>query len=359
MIRFPVMIAALTSAFLISSCFLKPPSFNEQKWLETVENTDIKDLYAQNFRDGAFTNPWLVQKERSFADFLRWRFTKSPSYSEKAEDNKPKIIPDLMERIEALDPAENFLVWIGHATFLFRIQGEYWLTDPIFTERALIPKRIIPPAIRADDISHLRPLHILLSHNHYDHLDKASLRDLPVHASFHVPKGLGEYVASLVKGPVSEMNWWDEKKMDSGATITCLPAQHWSRRLFQGYNTTLWASYMVSYAGKNIYFGGDSGYFKGYREIGNLFDNIDFALLPITAYEPRWFMHYPHIDTREAIRAFEDLGAEYFIPTQWGTFKLGDNPPGLPPLDLRRNIDEMQLNPERFLILDIGSLHRF
>jgi L-ascorbate metabolism protein UlaG (beta-lactamase superfamily) len=152
------------------------------------------------------------------------------------------------------------------------------------------------------------------------------------------------------------MDWWEEFTIFKTTQITCLPAQHWSRRLFQGYNTTLWASYMVSTPTTTIYFGGDSGYFKGYREIGEKFANIDYALLPITAYDPRWFMHYPHMNTREAIRAFSDLGAGYFIPTQWGTFHLGDNPPGLPPLDLRRDLEEMGEDSDRYLILDIGEI---
>ena len=152
------------------------------------------------------------------------------------------------------------------------------------------------------------------------------------------------------------MNWWEQLSINENVQLTCLPAQHWSLRLFQGYNTTLWASFMIKSPATTIYFGGDSGYFKGYREIGRVFDDIDYALLPITAYDPRWFMHYPHMNTNEAIQAFADLGADFFIPTQWGTFHLGDNPPGLPPLDLKRDIEQMQLNPSRYLILDIGQI---
>ena len=199
-------------------------------------------------------------------------------------------------------------------------------------------------------------LHVIISHNHYDHLDKKTLEYLPENASIYVPKGLGSYVSSFTTGVVREMNWWENLTASNTTQLTCLPAQHWSRRLFQGYNTTLWASYMISTAETTVYFGGDSGYFKGFREIGRVFNNIDYALLPITAYDPRWFMHYPHMDTREAIRAFEDLGADFFIPTQWGTFHLGDNPPGLPPLDLKKDIRQMQLDPGRYLILDIGEI---
>ncbi len=347
----------LTVLVLLSSCFFQPLPFDEKEWVETVENTDAQDLYINNYNDGEFFNPWLAPGERTFSRFLRWRFSQTASYSEEARNNRPENIPYLIERIEALDPSSDFIVWIGHATFLIRIQGEYWLTDPMFSDRALLPKRITPPAIRANELLRLKgKLNVVISHNHYDHLDEKSLVNLPENTSFYVPKGLGTYIASRVSGSVTEMNWWDEIALSDGTKLTCLPAQHWSRRFFQGYNETLWGSYMIEKAGTIIYFGGDSGYFKGYREIGKKFNSIDYALLPITAYEPRWFMHYPHMDTQEAIRAFHDLGAVFFIPTQWGTFHLGDNPPGLPALDMKRDIKEMDLDPAPFLILDIGEI---
>ena len=352
-----VRLTLICSVLLLTSCFFRPQDFDEKKWQETVESTQISALYENNLTGNTFFNPWLKQEEKTFSGFLRWRLSSTPDYSEEAKENTPQIIPDLMERIEALAPETDFITWVGHATFLMRIQGEYWLTDPILTERALLPKRVTPPAIHIDDLGRINgKLHVIISHNHYDHLDKETLEHLPKDTSIYVPTGLGEYVSSFTSGVVIEMNWWEELKISSTTRLTSLPAQHWSRRIFQGYNTTLWASYMISAAKTTVYFGGDSGYFKGYREIGRVFDTIDYALLPITAYDPRWFMHYPHMNTKEAIRAFEDLGAEYFIPTQWGTFHLGDNPPGLPPLDLKRDIEQMKLDPNRFLVLDLGEI---
>ena len=357
MSRFHVNLVVLCSVLLLSSCLFKPLDFDEDKWKETVENTRIEDLYKNNLNGDEFINPWLVQNQRSFSGFLRWRMSTTARYSQEAEDNRPRVVPNLMDRIEALDPDTDFITWIGHATFLMRIHGEYWLTDPILTERALLPKRVTPPAINKKELARLQgKLHVIISHNHYDHLDRETLENLPDNASIYVPIGLGSFVSSFTTGTVLEMNWWMNLTINETTQLTCLPAQHWSRRLFQGYNTTLWASYMISTPETNIYFGGDSGYFKGYREIGRVFKNIDYALLPITAYHPRWFMHYPHMDTREAIRAFEDLDADFFIPTQWGTFHLGDKPPGLPPLDLKKDIQQNQLNPTQYLILDIGEI---
>ncbi len=344
---------------LMSACFFEPPPFDETQWRHTVENTDRRQLYADNYNngDGHFYNPWLAQQNRSFSAFLRWRLSKTGEYSDTAQNHLPAVLPDLIKRISSLPPSTDFLTWIGHNTFLFRINGTYWLTDPMFSDRALLPKRRTPPAVQADELRKLQgPIRVLLSHNHYDHLDAESLENLPEGTASFVPKGLGDYVAAFTGGPVTEMNWWEAVDFGNGVRLTCLPAQHWSRRIFQGYNSTLWASFMVNTPGMTIYFGGDSGYFKGYREIGEIFEDIDYAILPITAYEPRWFMHYAHMDTAEAIRAFQELGAAYFIPSQWGTFHLGDNPPGLPPLQLQDNIDRMQIDASKYLILDIGEI---
>lgn len=347
----------ITLMLLLTSCLLKPLDFDEQRWIETVENTDQKALYGDNFDDSRFFNPWLERKDRSFSRFLRWRFSATPEYSMEAWNNKPRVLTDLMDRIDSLDTDQDFIAWIGHATFLMRLDGEYWLTDPILTDRALLPKRVTPPAIRINDLAPLGgKLNVLISHNHYDHLDRQTLTGLPQDSTVYVPAGLAEYVGSLVKGEVREMNWWEKLTTSGTFELTCLPAQHWSLRLFQGYNTTLWASYMVSTPTRTIYFGGDSGYFKGYREIGEKFSQIDYALLPITAYEPRWFMHYAHMNTREVIQAFIDLDADFFIPSQWGTFHLGDNPPGLPPLELDRDLEKMGHSKERYHILDIGEI---
>jgi L-ascorbate metabolism protein UlaG (beta-lactamase superfamily) len=144
--------------------------------------------------------------------------------------------------------------------------------------------------------------------------------------------------------------------MGNGTSLTSLPAQHWSRRIGQDVNTTLWASYLLMTPAASIYYGGDSGYFVGFQEFGKRYPDIDYALIPLTAYHPRWFMHYAHMNAPEAIQAFEDLGARYFIPTQWGTFQLGDNPPGFPMLDLKRTLERLGHDTTPFLIMDIGQI---
>ena len=341
---------------LLSSCGGDPIHFDEAQWRRNVDNQSIEKLYAPHFKDGKYFNPWMPTEEGRFWEFLKWRLSRKRGYTDEERAFKPTVVPHLVDRIKAL-PDVDFISWVGHGTFLIRIQGQYWLTDPIFSKRAFIPKRVTPPAITADELKELTDrANVIISHNHYDHLDVKSIRSLPEKSRIVVPRGLKEYVASIRRYDVREFDWWESIDLKGDVKLVCLPAQHWSRRIGQGTNSTLWASYMLITPVTKIYFGGDSGYFVGYREIGRRFPNIDYALLPLTAYHPRWFMHYAHMNAQEVVDAFRELGAKYFIPTQWGSFNLGDNPPGYPALDLMRVIQEENLDPSRFMIMDIGQI---
>ena len=344
--------------FIISltSCKGNPVYFNEAQWRRDVEKQSIEKLYAPHFKDGKYFNPWMPMERGGFWEFLKWRLSRNGHYTDQERTFKPTVVSHLSDRIRA-SPDADFISWVGHATFLMRIRGEYWLTDPIFSKRALIPKRVTPPAMNGDELKALTDsVNVIISHNHYDHLDAKSIRSLPEKSRIFVPRGLKEYVASIHNYDVRELDWWESIDLEGDVKLVCLPAQHWSRRIRQGVNSTLWASYMLITPETKIYFGGDSGYFVGYREIGRHFTNIGYALLPITAYHPRWFMHYAHMNAQEAVNAFRDLGAKYFIPTQWGSFKLGDDPPGYAALDLKRVIQEKNLDPSRFIIMDIGQI---
>ena len=351
-----LLFSAVFFAALVSSCISNPPQFDEEKWRRDVESQSVEKLYGPHFNDGKYFNPWMPMERGGFGAFLRWKLTKKASYTDEERTYKPDVIPDLKDRIKAI-PDMDFIAWVGHSTFLMRFGGEYWLTDPIFSARALLPERVTPPAITPEEFKELTgSVNVIISHNHYDHLDAETIRSLPEKSRFFVPLGLKEYVESLHNGVVRELDWWESITLQNGTKLVCLPAQHWSRRIGQGVNTTLWASYLLITSGTTIYFGADSGYFKGYREIGRRFPDISYALLPVTAYNPRWFMHYAHMNVPEALDAFEDLGAKFFIPTQWGTFHLGEEPPGTPGLDLMKDIGKMKLDRSRFIIMDIGEI---
>jgi len=341
---------------LCASCLFTPPPFSEQQWRQQVARQDPADLYAAHEKDGRFFNPWMPEKQRGLLTVLRWRLTRAATYSTAEETYLPRLIPDLAQRLAQLPVGRDILVWIGHGTFLLRLDGSWWLTDPMLSQRALLPKRLTDPALRKEDLATLDgPLNVIISHNHYDHLDSDTIEMLPAHARFFVPLGVRDMIESWHDGEVIELDWWQRRRVDGGELV-CLPAQHWSLRLGVGRNTSLWASFLIRSGKTVVYFGGDSGYFVGYREIGRVFADIDYALLPTTAYHPRWFMHYPHLNGEEAVQAFADLGARTFVPTQWGTFRLGDEPAGYPRLDLDRIIEARGLPEERYLRPELGEI---
>jgi len=346
----------LTLLALASSCSLNPSPFDEAAWRSQVRSVDPALVYAPHFKDDRFFNPWMPQEDKGLFSLLRWWITAPLEYTEEEKTYLPRVLDKAKERILAM-PQGDFIMWVGHATFLIRLNGEYWLTDPIFSERAVVVKRRTPPGITAEDLKEVAPnLSVIITHNHYDHLDAGSIEDLPENTKMFVPLGLKEYVQDLGKNDVTEMDWWQEIYCRNGITLVCLPMQHWSRRFGQGSRETLWSSYLLITPKVTIYLGGDTGYFIGYKEIGKRYPKIDYALLPTTAYHPRWFMHYTHMNVDEAIEAFNDLNARYMIPQQWGTFHLGDEPPGYSILDLRKKIADRRLDASRFKILDIGEI---
>ncbi len=356
-LRIAISAALLYSAcaLVACSCLLAPPSFDETAWRTRVDDEKVSDLYAPHYRDGRYFNPWMPMEERGFLPLLRWRMSRGAHYTEEEKTYRPAFLPSLKERILSTDG--DFIAWIGHNTFLMRVNGEYWMTDPIFSERALLPKRRTPPALTAEEVSALDgPLNVVITHNHYDHFDMASIEALPLQTRFFVPQGLKESIRKLGKEQVIEMDWWQTVECGNGIRLACLPAQHWSMRMLQGRNRTLWASFMLMANGVKIYIGGDSGYFIGYKEFGRVYPGIDYALLPITAYRPRWFMHYAHMNVDEALDAARDLGARYMIPTQWGTFHLGDEPVGYAALELKRKVKTGGLDASRFILMDIGQI---
>lgn len=346
-------ILCITTAYACSPAEKK--NFSESEWTSRVEATNIEALYAPHFENGRFFSPWMKMPDKSFLDVLGWKLFSKTNYTEEEKKFLPQIIPDTAKRIESTKG--DFILWIGHNTFLIRVKDQYWMTDPVFSKRALLPARLTPPAMTLKEINTMiKDVNVVISHNHYDHLDRATMKRLPVNANIFVPKGLGTYVMGMNKENVHEMDWWEETETENGFKLICLPAQHWSLRINQGKNHSLWASWLLVTPELTIYFGGDSGYFKGFREIGRKYPGIDYAFMATTAYHPRWFMQFQHMNIKEAVKGFDELGAAFFIPTQWGTFHLGSEPAGFPGLDLRRYIRKNSLDASRFKIMNIGEI---
>lgn len=329
------MITLLILSLLIQNAHADT-SFSEAAWARAVSACDSSMLYAPHVAKGKFFNPWMAQPEHDFFSVFKSHVLgKAPGYTREEEEYLPPILPLTKKRIEEHGQGD-FIVWIGHSTFLIRLNGAYFVTDPIMSERAVIIKRKSQPAMTVQELNTLAPLTVLLSHNHHDHLDRSTMKALPASTRVFAPMGLQDLIRDMNRKRVAAMDWWETRDAGNGVTIYCLPAQHWSLRLLNLTNTSLWCSYMIVTDKVVIYFGGDSGYFIGYREFAKRFPKIDYALLPMGAYRPRWFMHYSHLDPAELLKASADLNARVTIPMHWGAFKDGEEPVGFPALDLRR-----------------------
>jgi N-acyl-phosphatidylethanolamine-hydrolysing phospholipase D len=304
---------------------------------------------AHHGPDGRFRIPWPLETadERGGGGLLRWQWERMTTRLPPNPD--PARLPRAEPRIERprAPAGELRVTWVGHATFLVQAGGINLLTDPHFGRRAspsqrIGPARFTPPGV---DFDALPPIDaVLLSHDHYDHLDEGTVRRLNERfrgsLRWLTPLGYRAWFAGAGASGVAELDWWEETEVESeagAARVTCAPAQHWTRRKMREYNDRLWASFAVTFAdGRRLYFGGDSGYFGGYGDIGSRLGPFDAVLMPIGAYEPRWFMRPAHMNPEEAVRAYGDMGARgAFVPMHWGTFRLTDEDPLEPPVRLR------------------------
>ncbi len=242
--------------------------------------------------------------------------------------------------------------FIGHATVLIQLDGKNILTDPNYSDSVWTRQRITRPGIAFDN---LPPIDIILiSHNHYDHLDADTIKALGPQRHYFVPMGLKNWFAELGITQVQELNWWKSTDFD-GLKITFVPAQHFSKRGVFDANTTAWGGWVVEGKQNSFYFAGDTGYFPGFAEIGKRFPGIDVAMLPIGAYEPAWFMQPMHVNPEEALQAFADLRAKRFIPIHWGTFKMSDEFMDEPLIRLNKRVEELGISGDRIWILKHGE----
>jgi len=261
------------------------------------------------------------------------------------------------------NPRPPAITWIGHATLLVQLDGLSVLTDPQWSERAgptswLGPKRLGPPGLAFEDLPRIDV--VVISHDHYDHLDLPTVKRLAAAHDplFVVPLGMKAWFADNGMTRVEELDWWQEHE-HRGARFVCVPAQHFSQRSLWDANQRLWASWAIVGREKRLYFGGDTGYFSGFKEAGRRLGPFDVAALPIGAYQPPQIMKLVHLTPEEATQAFVDLDAKVMLGIHWGTFDLADEPLDEPPARMLAEIRRRHIDPSRAWILRLGETRQW
>ena len=292
---------------------------------------------------------------KSFKELLEW-----------SRSSKEPVIAyiDISSQWQDIDLAndDNYVIWIGHSTFLIKKNDITILTDPIFSERAspfkkIGPKRLIPPALSLEDIPKVDI--VTVSHNHYDHLDITSLRkisELHPDAVFLVPAGDLKLLKRKKVKNAYEFEWWESFNIN-GLKFTFTPVQHWSKRGLFDRNKSLWGGWYIQYIDYALYHAGDTGYSKDFKDTKNKLGSPKYAFIPIGAYDPEWFMAESHVNPEEALQIMIDLEAEYAFGMHWGTFALTDENTLEPPQRLNKAINDLgdinfqSLQPGRVIYL--------
>jgi N-acyl-phosphatidylethanolamine-hydrolysing phospholipase D len=310
-------------------------------------DTGFKNLYTDPITKGPF-------------GYLKMRFLgDEPFADQEAEAHlMPVSEPRYADILKA--PEKPQVTWLGHSTFLIQYRGKAILTDPILSERASPvsfagPERLVPLPISYDDLPEID--YIVISHNHYDHLDLETLERMGDGPMILVPLKLKAWFESegLNVGRVLEFDWWDKANFGD-VTFAATPSQHWSARGFFDRNQTLWAAWYIQIDDFNVWFGGDTGYNTvQFKEVGARYGELDLGLIPIGAYAPRWFMAQQHIDPEEAVLVHQDIRAKRSFGMHWGTFQLSAEPLLEPETRLAIAAQQSGLRVDEFTTLAIGE----
>lgn len=324
-----------------------------------------KDITSAHYDGKRFWNlDRNVSGDKSFFDVLKWRMTAQraewPSFIDDA------LAPDVVTR-NASDSLR--VTFINHATLMIQTHGINLITDPVFSKRAspftfMGPKRVRAPGLAIDALPPIDA--VLISHSHYDHLDKASLETIETKFApqYYVPLNTADLMPKATQdaGRVTEMDWWQTETLRHGSSTLSLaftPAQHWTARTLWDKNERFWGGFAVMTPAGTVYFAGDTGYAAHFRDVAEKFGPVRLALLPIGAYEPRWFMAQQHMDPAEAVRAHKDLSAARSIGIHLGTFQLTDEAIDAPIRDLERARDAAGMTAAEFIAPRNGEVFVF
>ncbi len=308
-----------------------------------LNGLSLKEMAAEKLHHGSngrYLNPLGEQRRRrNLGRVLYWKL-----FSENRFDEQLKEQPVVNVEIDwkkVKNHSGLSVTFIKHAAVMIKDVDRHFYLDPVFGEIFWFIKDHAPLHF---DLSEMpKADHILITHGHYDHIDKRSLATFSKDTHVISPLGYNRLFKSMGMTNRNQLDWYDTYR-DGEREIILLPCNHWTmRNPVEGPNRSLWGSYIFkTAAGKTIYISGDTAYFDGFREIGRQFD-IDLAIMNLGAYEPRWFMAPSHMNPRETVAAFQQLNAKKLMIAHWGSFQLGDEPVHFPPMDLRRELERENL----------------
>ena len=328
-------------------------------------------MSADHHTAGGYRNPWPDSEPRGWGDVLRWSWQRRRQ--QLAPDPAPNSFPLAQPVFSARGaPGELQATWVGHATALLQLGAINVLTDPMWSDRASPvsfagPRRFVQPGV---DFDSLPPIDAaFISHNHYDHLDRHTVKSLATSQpgiEWIAPLGLAAKLQHWGATKVRELDWWEDSTVETarGALrVGCVPAKHFSARGLRDRGRTLWCSWVMSDESCRIFFAGDTAHHPEFAKIGSRYAPFDLLLLPIGAYEPRWFMRTVHMNPPDALRAYAELSrgqadAPIMLPIHWGTFRLTDEPMQVPPEWTRRLWREAGYDPAKLWLLQHGETMR-
>jgi len=320
----------------------------------------MKEKPYHHLSDGTFRNPEgspvVISRSGKFSyrTFSKLRKNINLNFPKEHVVEKEKVKSDL-EKYKN----DNYIAWIGHATYLIKLGDTTIITDPVFSKNAgpLIfgPKRFTKPALDLNEIP--KTDLFLLTHNHYDHQDMSTIRNFPYKdAKVLVPLNLGKYFKNYED--VNEMDWYDYKNINSDLKVTLLPAVHWSKRSLTDTNKTLWGNFLIEYKNRKILFACDTGYGNIYKELGEKYGPIDLTMINIGAYnfKPMFDKTIYHTTPEEALNVAKDLKSKKVLGMHWGTFVLSLEPIMEPPVRFKDNAENYGFKREDAITFNIGEV---
>jgi N-acyl-phosphatidylethanolamine-hydrolysing phospholipase D len=301
-----------------------------------LNGRSLRDIVQEKMHHNSdgFVNPLGMNREGRFWEVMKWKFFHSNQFKEFFDEER--VIPVSIDWEPVRQHQGCSITYVKHAAVMIKDEDDYILVDPVFSDIFWFIKDFSP--LEFDLQTMPTPRHVLITHGHYDHLDKSSLASLNKGTHVISPLGYDSIFRDLAMNNRTQLDWFDSHA-DGKREIISLPCNHWTmRNPLTGPNRSLWGSYLIKTSGGHtIYLSGDTAYFDGFEQLGTEF-NIDLAIFNVGAYEPRWFMAPSHMNPRETVQAFKELNARKLLIVHWGTFRLGDEPVHFPPIQVKEEL---------------------